>query len=106
MLEEHTIISKFRKDVNEHVDIIEDEIRRGRRNDASLWLNELFTMKMAWEREFNRPGLAITAHPWVNPKTLDTSSTKHLAKIRIEILQDAIKKVEDMFEAQGWREAA
>ena len=106
MLEEHAVISKFRKDVNEHVDIIEGEIKKGRESDALLWLNELFTMKKAWENEFTKPGLAIIAHPWVNPSTLNTNSTKHLAKIRIEILEEAIERVKEMFEAQGWKKAA
>ena len=71
-----------------------------------LWLNELFAMKTAWEKEFSSPGFAITPHLWVNPNILNTNSTKHLAKVRIEILENAIKKVEDMFEVQGWKEAA
>lgn len=41
LLEEHAVISKFRREVNEHVDIIEGEVKKDKRNDASLWLNEL-----------------------------------------------------------------
>ena len=76
LLEKSTILSKFRKDVKEHIKIIEDEIKKENLEEATLWINELFAMRRVWQEEFDRLGMSITPHPWVNPKTLNTNSTK------------------------------
>ena len=86
LLEEHSILSKFRTDVNEHIEIIEGEIKKGNLEEAALWINELFAMRRVWQEEFDRLGMSITPHPWVNPIALNTNSTKQLANIRILFL--------------------
>ena len=100
MLEEHSILSKFRTDVNEHIEIIEGEIKKGNLEEAALWINELFAMRRVWQEEFDKPGMSITPHPWVNPKTLNTNSTKRLAKERIQILDEAIYYVQNIMQSR------
>ncbi|MBI1936465.1 hypothetical protein HYS31_08615 [Candidatus Woesearchaeota archaeon] len=106
MFEEHGIISKFKKDVAEHIDIIEDEINKGNREEVVLWLNELLSMRNAWQREFDKPGFNIKLYPWTTPNILNTNSTKRLARERIDILDEAIARIKQMFQAKGWEKAA
>lgn len=102
MFEEHTIIKRFKEDVRQHVEVIDDEINKGRKGEAVLWLNEIMVMRQTWINALNAPDFAITSHPWVSPTTLNTGSTKHLAKERIEILDEAITLVQKKFQEKGW----
>ena len=104
MFEEHKVIQMFKADVEEHLGIIADEIKKNNKKGAVLWLNELEVMRQAWLREFRKPGIVIEIDPWVNPKTVvDTNSTKHLAQRRLEILDWAIDKLKKWFQAKWWK---
>tara|TARA_Y100000310_G_scaffold173646_1_gene173778 strand:- start:5746 stop:6060 length:315 start_codon:yes stop_codon:yes gene_type:complete len=102
MFEKHAVIGRFKDEVVQHLEVIESEIEKGNREEATLWLNELLIMKKTWETSLNTPNFAITAHSWVNPSTLDTGSTKHLAAERIRIVDGAIALVHEKFQAKGW----
>ncbi|MBS3095857.1 hypothetical protein J4480_00285 [Candidatus Woesearchaeota archaeon] len=107
MFEEHRVIKKFKNDVNEHIGIIEDEVAKDNIEEAKLWLNELLVMKDAWQKEFRSPGRLIIQDQWTNPKiAIDTNSTKHLAKLRLNILEEAIARVNDLLSSKLRKKAA
>ena len=100
MFEEHNIIKRFKADVDVHIKIIQGEIGKGDYGEAMLWYNELLRMRESWKEELNKPGSLIIANPWVGPKVaVNTKSTVHLSQRRVEILDDAIKRVEQIFKS-------
>ena len=107
MFEEHRVIKKFKKDVDEHIGIIEDEAADGNIEEAKLWLNELLVMEDAWKKEFSSPGRLIIQNQWTDPKiAVDTSSTKHLAKVRLDILEEAIARANNLLSSKLRKKAA
>jgi len=104
MFEEHKVLRYFRKEVQDHVDIIDGEVKKGNQEEASMWLNELLVMRGAWKMQYSRPGTALTQSDIVRGKKvlINTSSTKHLAKARLDILDKAIAKVRKMFQQKDW----
>ena len=55
MFEKHAVIGRFKDDVAQHLEVIESEIEKGNREEATLWLNELLIMKQHFGCRFLGP---------------------------------------------------
>lgn len=98
MSREGEVIARFRADVDQHLGVIEDEVRKGNREEAKQWLGELLRMRETWLNALNKPSYVFTAGTWATGyRVTDTGSTKQLARIRFDYADNAVKKVERMF---------
>jgi hypothetical protein len=100
--DEARVIGLFTKEVQEHVEIIEDEIKKGNKDEALLWTNELLAMRDTWaEIAAKRPVIHIT--DWTGRSaTIDTSEAQRLAKLRVNITSAALARLQKKFQSLGW----
>ena len=102
MFERNRVMKKFKREVDEIVEIIHEYINKEDFAEALSWYNELLAMKNTWEEERRRPGTLIINDPWVRPRVaVNTKSTVHLAQARVEILEDAFKRVRNLLDSKN-----
>ena len=96
-----SVLGKFISDVKEHVRVILDEIQKGNRGDALLFLEELARMRDSW-RQAAATGPVIIVD-WARGGTeIDASESKRLAKLRADIADAAINQVKKSLQDLGW----
>lgn len=102
--ESNRVIGKFRKDIEDMVEIITGAISKGNKEDALVWLNELRVTLGVWTQTWKEPRLVIAAGSFGRGLRVaaDTRLSKELAEVRVAIATDALKKVVPLLEGKGW----
>jgi|TARA_Y100000310_G_C20591970_1_gene768545 hypothetical protein len=108
MFEEHRVITKFKQDVDEHVDIIKTEIKKENRKEVILWLSELLRMAGTWSDVLKNPKRVPTSgsfargyKPGIDPEI--TRKIQELAQSRYNYVENQIVEVRKMLQAKGWK---
>jgi hypothetical protein len=100
--DESRVIGAFVKDVQEHVEVIQGEIKKGNKDEALLWTNELVAIRDTWaEITARKPAIHIT--DWAGGNvTIDNAEAQRLAKLRLNIVSAALAQLEKKFQSLGW----
>ena len=99
--EEARVIARFKKDVVEHMEVIEADVAKGDIADATLWVNELMRMREDWALRARKRAAGIG---WVPDKAEARlveirESARKMAQARLAILDEAIKKGKSMIQS-------
>lgn len=101
--EEARVLARFKKEVDEHLVIIENDVKKGDIQDAVLWVNELESMKEHWDIKARQ---AAAYRGWLPPERAEIrmadirKEAARIAASRVAILDKAIRKGRALIESK------
>jgi hypothetical protein len=100
--DEARVIGAFATEVAQHVEVIESEIKKGDKNEALLWVDELLTIRDVWaDRAARKPVIHITSWAHGDVK-IDPEDVQRLAKLRLKIVSAALAQLQKKLQSLGW----
>lgn len=104
--EEKRVLRVFQHDVDEHLNIINDEVKKGNIDETLLWLKELINMRDFWLDIFNKPAVVYRSGSFARGFKLSTAKDEEahqMAEARVKIAKRGIKIAEGMLQSKGWK---
>ena len=103
MTVERKILAAFKKKATAELAYLERAMKRNDRKAAEkLWI-DLEAIEEAWAHEWKKPAFQIGGGIHHRRRHLaDTSTTKWLAKKRLDIIRKVTDEADQMFQKKGW----
>ena len=104
MSNESAVINNFKKEVNEHFEIIKDCVKRDSESEAREWTDELLIIRDAYENVLKERSIEIKtgsfARGW--KVVVDSEHKKEMAKLRFDYVNEVLALIQQMLMKKGW----
>ena len=108
MFEEHAVLNKFRKEVDEIVEIIEGMIDYDKtevnKEEILGWFLELHLIRDQWKKVLDTKGIEIISGNFARgyKVQINTNEHKQLAQKRFDYVNDVVITIESALRNKGW----